>query len=67
MAQAVSRQPLTAEAWVRSQASSCEVCYGQSGSGIVVSPTTSVFPILVSFDWSSMFIRLSTTVYNLSN
>ena len=49
MAQAVGRQPLTAEARVRSQANSCEVCYGPSGSGIVVSLTTLVFPKLVSF------------------
>ena len=49
MAQAVSRQPFTAEARVRSQANSCEVCYEQSGSGIVVSPTALVFPMLVLF------------------
>jgi len=59
VAQAVSRQPLTAEAQVRSQASLCEVCYGHSGSGIVVSPTTSGFPMLVSFHWSSMLIHSS--------
>jgi len=59
MAQAVSLQPFTAEARVRSQASSYEVCYGQSGSGIVVSPTTSVFPMLLSFHLPSILIRSS--------
>jgi len=44
MAQAASRQRLTAEARVRSQANSCEDCHGQSGSGIVVSRTALVFP-----------------------
>ena len=33
MAQAVSRQPLTAEARVRSRVSPCGICGGQSGTG----------------------------------
>jgi len=32
MIQAVSRQPVTAEAWVSSQASPCGICGGQSGT-----------------------------------
>jgi hypothetical protein len=31
MAQAVSRRPLTAEAWVRSRVGPCGICGGQSG------------------------------------
>ena len=42
-AQAVSRQPLTAEARVRSRVSPCEIC-GQGGTGTRFSPSTSVFP-----------------------
>jgi hypothetical protein len=40
MAQAVSRRPLTVEARV----SPCGICGGQSGTGSVFSPRTSVFP-----------------------
>jgi hypothetical protein len=41
MAQAVSRQPLTAEARV----GPCEICGGQSGAGARFSPNCSVFPV----------------------
>jgi hypothetical protein len=44
MAQAVSRQPLTAEARVRSRVGSCGICGGQSGTGTGFSPSTLVFP-----------------------
>jgi hypothetical protein len=44
MAQAVSRRPLTAEARVRSLASPCEICGGQSGNWTGFSPSTSVLP-----------------------
>jgi hypothetical protein len=44
MAQAVSRRPLTAEARVRSRASLCGICDGQSDTGTGFSPSTSVFP-----------------------
>jgi hypothetical protein len=43
MAQAVSRRPLTAEAWVRSWVSACGISGGQSGTGTGLSPSTSVF------------------------
>jgi hypothetical protein len=44
MSQAVSRQPLTAEARVRSRVSPCVIFGGQSGTGTGLSPSTSVFP-----------------------
>jgi hypothetical protein len=44
MVQAVSRQPLTAEARVRSRVSSRGICGGQSGTWTGLSPSTSVFP-----------------------
>jgi hypothetical protein len=43
-AQAITRRPLTAEALVRSQISSCDICCGQNGTGTRLSPSTSVSP-----------------------
>jgi hypothetical protein len=45
MAQAVSRRPLTAEAWVRSQVSPCEICGGQSDTGTGFSPSCRFSPV----------------------
>ena len=44
MTQAVSRQPITAEAQVRSRVRPCGICGGQSGTATYFSPSTSVFP-----------------------
>jgi hypothetical protein len=44
MTQAVSRRPLTVEAWARSRVSPCGICDGQSDTGTGFSPSTSVFP-----------------------
>jgi hypothetical protein len=49
MAQAVSYRALTTEARVRSWVSPCGICSGQSGTGTGFSPSTSVFPLSVSF------------------
>jgi hypothetical protein len=43
MAQAASRQPLTAEALVRARFSAHGICVGQSGTGISFFPRSSVF------------------------
>jgi hypothetical protein len=46
MAQAVSRQPLTAEARVRSRVSPCGICGGQCGTGTGFSPRVlRIFPV----------------------
>jgi hypothetical protein len=44
MAQAVSCQPLTAEAWVHAWVSLCGICEGQGGTGTGFSPSSLVFP-----------------------
>jgi hypothetical protein len=50
----IARRPLTAEDRFRSQASPCEICGGQCGSGTDFSPKTSVFPCQLSFHHCSI-------------
>jgi hypothetical protein len=38
------RRPVTAKAWVGSQAGLCEICGGQIGAGTGLFPSTSVLP-----------------------
>jgi hypothetical protein len=45
MAQAVSRRPLTAEAWFRARVNPCGIYGGQSGSGTDFFPSSSVFSV----------------------
>jgi hypothetical protein len=45
MAQAVSHQPLTAEAQVHARVSLCWICGGQSSTGTGFSPSSSVSPV----------------------
>jgi hypothetical protein len=49
MAQAVSRRPPTAEAWVQCRVSPYGICGGQSGTGTGFCPSTSVFPCQFHF------------------
>jgi hypothetical protein len=49
MAQAVSCWPLTAESRVRAWLDTCGICGGQSGTGAGFSPSSSVFPLPISF------------------
>jgi hypothetical protein len=44
MAQAVYRRPVTTEVRIRSRATPCEICCGQSDIGMGSSSSTSVFP-----------------------
>jgi hypothetical protein len=49
MIQAVSLLPITTEAWIRSQVSTCEICGGQSGTGTGFSPNNMYFGFPVTF------------------
>jgi hypothetical protein len=60
-AQAVSRPPLAAEAWVHARVSPCGMCGGQSGIGTGLSPSSSVFPVNIIPPW------LSIVVYHLGD
>ena len=48
VAQAISRRPLPAEAWVQFQASPCGICGGQSGIGTGFLSSVSGFPRSIS-------------------
>jgi hypothetical protein len=58
MAHAVSHRPLTAEAWVQSHASPCEICGVQSVIGTTFSLDYVGFPLSVLFH--QCFIRTNT-------
>ena len=69
VAQAVSGRPLTAKDRVRSQASTCGICGGQSDTSTGFSPSTSVFPCHNHSTSASLPIHLPPTPYgaNLRN
>jgi hypothetical protein len=54
MAQAVNRQPLTAEAWVCFRASPREISSRQSGTGTGFSPNYLVSPVNIIPPWLSI-------------
>jgi len=55
MVQAANCQPFAAEAQVLTQASSCGIRCGQSGTGTVFSPSTSFFPFVTSLNQSFIY------------
>jgi len=66
MDQEVSHQPETAETWVRSQASPCEICGGKCGTGF--SPSTVGFPLSATFhQWSTLILILYVLPKRRSN
>jgi hypothetical protein len=56
MCQAVSHQPLTAEAWVPAWVSTCGICGGQTGSGTGFSLSYLVLPVSIIPSWLSTLI-----------
>ena len=62
MAWAVCRRPLTAMAWLHSQASLCEICGGQSDTGIGTFSKYFGFRTVAAYS----FIYLSLTPYSLA-
>jgi hypothetical protein len=65
----VSHWPLKAAVQIASQAHPCKIYSGQNGTGIGISPSTSVFPcrFLSTNAAYSYFIRLPSVINNLSN
>ena len=61
MAQAVSFQPLTADAWVRYRDGQCDFCGGHSGTGPGFSPRTSVSPVRAIPPMLLIYLQLNTT------
>jgi hypothetical protein len=61
MAQTVSRQPVIAEAWVRSPVIPCWVCGGENGTGTGSFPSTSVFPCQFHFTGAPLHEKMEET------
>jgi hypothetical protein len=59
-AQAVNRQLLTAEAWVRNQVKPSGFCDEQTGTRTGFPPSTSGLPLSVTFHRSSIFTHISS-------
>jgi hypothetical protein len=62
MAYVVTHRPLTAEAWVRSQANLYEFCGGKSGADIGFSLSTSVSPISIILRVLSIHFHLHVSL-----
>jgi hypothetical protein len=58
MVQAVSHQPLTAEAQIHTQVNPCGSCGGQNGIETGLSPSSSVNPVSIIPPWFSILIYL---------
>ena len=67
LAQAVSHQPLTVEAQVPFQASSCGIHGGQSSTWSGFPQSTSVLPVSFHHAPYSYFIHLSPMLYSVSS
>ena len=65
MAQAVSPQPTTVEAWLQSQTSPCGICGGQRALGQIFLPVVQFSHIIVH--QYSIIIHLSLMLCNISS
>jgi hypothetical protein len=66
MAQVVSRRPLTSESRVRAQVNHYGISDGQSGNETGYSPSSSVFPLSVSFHRRSSYSYIIRGMNNMS-
>jgi hypothetical protein len=57
LAREVSSRPLTAEAHVRALVSTCGICGGQSGTETGLSPSSSVFTVIIIPLWLSILMH----------
>jgi hypothetical protein len=63
MAQAVSRRPPTAEAWVRARVSPFGFCGGQSGIETGFSPSSSVSPVSIIPPELRIYVYVCVCIY----